>query len=615
MFDFEGLVKRADLNLKLKYLGLDTKIYKINNSKYEIYCKNIYFDFLTARNEFNSQIRTIGTPVDLISEKPEKYEIIIEGININDVTSNFEGIAITMANIEDLLFSKFHYIDFHRIYENPNTRGELIIEVFDTVTLQQENEIKEFLKKIKLVFDNYVIKKISGKIIDSKKSSELILDPMSCCIDKDFEFSIRDSQLWFDNVQKIYTGEFIKEDLYFYDDNKTKCFLDLSLFDNINLRNNILLYDTVYCSLPLASKFDEFLEIQNITREELLELAYKGRIKFLLPNTEKRYNVDFIRELYKVNSDSIITKRGINLLIACYLTEISDRYIFNNIDDLKALSIASEALERENRVKAKNIFSLLTWPIQAKIESFRILNFSSPLGISSFGANTIMDEFIDKLDSKKDIEFELLINSPNIHISSALDATYFPFHDKDGRYSDAGVANILGNLLNFYKYSHEDEFNLINDIRKFNIKEQNIINLLQIKKPISILKYDEYSKEYNTRSKLKNILLNLEKMSSEERKLKISEYNKILLEVAEHSSDKKVDIINYILSIGGFVPYVGTGFSALGLLKSIFTDLRNDERKTILKLIDKVSEKKYSKEEKDNVYILSKIDRIASLKF
>ncbi len=46
-------------------------------------------------------------------------------------------------------------------------------------------------------------------------------------------------------MPKIYIGKMTRKDIYFYRAELLKCFFDFSVFDNIDLRNVLLLYDTV----------------------------------------------------------------------------------------------------------------------------------------------------------------------------------------------------------------------------------------------------------------------------------------------------------------------------------------------------------------------------------
>ena len=615
-FNFDGSAKRCDINLRAKYIGLSTTIYKLNEDTYMIYCDEYSIDFKLILEYFNNSIRIIGFPIHVSNIKPIQYEKIISNIEFDNITSKFEGLAIQIKDIISLFYSNFYYINFGNIYCNPQKQDQLIIEISDDTTIEQETEIIKFIDNNVIIFIDCKI--IRLKISKLNKSIEEGFDPLKLIPNKNLECSIRDTILWFDNIEKIYNNEFKKDDLYFYEKNKSKCFVNCQLFDNINLRNHLLLYDIIYCSLPVKSNFDNFLVKQNLTKEELLELAFNNRIKFVLLTAEKQYDMDFLSELYNINPCSIITERAINTLIACDIVDMCDNYIFNDSSTLQNLSIICDSINRKTKLDSKTIFSLLSWPLNAKLDSLRILTFNSPSLISNFGINNILD--MDLFNNKKNAEFEFMINSHNIHIANSLDATYFPFFTEEKNYSDSTVSNIVGALLNFYKNSNPIQIETINTISKFNFQERNSITLLDIRNSIDILKYHEYSKKYNTTLGLKDILNNLEKMNTTERYKKIRDYNNLVLEINENCSNNSLKnpskIIDYFLSATGFIPgYIGTLSSIISLAKTLYMDFNRDERKKVSHLIDKISEKSYNKKEKDDIYMLSKIDRVATLKF
>jgi len=63
----------------------------------------------------------------------------------------------------------------------------------------------------------------------------------------------RDKRFWFDNVNKIYSGDMTRESLRFFDPDQTKCYMDFGVWQNknINIRSAVLLYDKVYIAFLL----------------------------------------------------------------------------------------------------------------------------------------------------------------------------------------------------------------------------------------------------------------------------------------------------------------------------------------------------------------------------
>lgn len=95
----------------------------------------------------------------------------------------------------------------------------------------------------------------------------------------------------------------------------------------------MLLYDTVYIAPPLYDKMDEFLIKQKMTIKELIELIEMGKEVLLLSNYEARYDKKLIEEIYKNSPNSIVGRRGINSLLASYLSETSKKYEILHINN------------------------------------------------------------------------------------------------------------------------------------------------------------------------------------------------------------------------------------------------------------------------------------------
>lgn len=156
-------VKRSDLTLRCRYVGLETEIYQTGEHRFTIYCKNYRGSFEKLRAEFDHSIRRMGTWVELTQEIPGTY---------------------------------------------------------------------------------------LGKLRRA-------------------------------NLPKVYAQT-------------ASCCLDCSMSNQVNIRNTLLLYSTIYLILPFADRFEAFLAEQNLSRAELLGLAEMGRVTFVVSNLESRYDQRFL---------------------------------------------------------------------------------------------------------------------------------------------------------------------------------------------------------------------------------------------------------------------------------------------------------------------------------
>jgi len=201
------------------------------------------------------------------------------------------------------------------------------------------------------------------------------------------EFIERDEHLWFENVENIYKGKYKKNDLYFFDSNKTSCLVNFSKFSNINIRNHLLLYDVIYCVLPLSQGMPDFLNSQKITRDELIELVARGRIKILNMQPEFRVDYGLFNEMYKENPNGVVSRRALSALCAMDLVEINSSYIFSDPEiDKHKINFLKEIASINNQ-DLKTLSQFLFWPVSALRNSIDTLNFSGPMGISRYGVS------------------------------------------------------------------------------------------------------------------------------------------------------------------------------------------------------------------------------------
>ncbi|NFT91128.1 hypothetical protein FDF86_01690 [Clostridium botulinum] len=616
----EGEIRRADLNLRKEFLGLITKIYRIKSYIYEIQLINYHENYEFISKYFNNKIRPVTSDIHIVLDTPKSYYNVISNIDLNDITQNHEGIFLNKNMFESILISKFFRIDFNKISINHNNGFVVTVEVLNDISLNDELDIKSFIMDMKVGINKVEVNKIS-KPVDKKI---YISDVGLACTDKKYVYSIRDSEFWFDNVEKIYKGELSRENIDIFDKNKSKCYLDFSVWDNvnINIRNNILLYDKIYISFPLESNMSNFLESQRIKKSDLIEMVERDKLAVLLPNTESRYDDKLLMELYSHNPKSIISKRGINALMAMYFCDLEKKYLSNFGDSIDELLYIYKDLRISND-KSKNLLAeQLVWPIKAKIDSYELLNSYSPMRLSSIGVNKFFDLIDDGSSKYKNMKFELTSNSNSIHIATALQATYFPFttRGKDGRtYSDGQVANILGNILNTYQYCNPQQQSKINIYQKYMDLNPQYINLLSTDNTVNISEFLYSSEKYNTPEKLKDIIIKLDNMSESERNKRVSEINNTIVNLGKESKNALKTTGHYLLSGAGLIPGIGTGISIMSIIMDVVNNTNKAQmikkKKEIDNIKKSIDNKKCDREFVDDVYYLDRISRIAKLKY
>ena len=601
-----GSIKRADLRLRTKYYGIKTKIYLADNGRYMIYVMDCLGIFDEIKNDFNYNIRSVGDWVELINKEPESF--MAEIPPLTNIAYKNEGIFLTHKMFESLLISKFPRVDFLNIEVEHQNGAQVVITVAENTIENEISRIKQFIYDLKNGFSKVNFRKSSiSKSILTNRDVDL------ACTDKSFNFSIADSEFWFDNVEKIYSGDICKNSLRFFDSTKTKCYMDFSVWnnENINIRSNALLYDTIYLSLPLGDHLDDFLSQQHLKQTDLDELVERKKLVVLLPNTEIRYDKKLLDRLYDIDPNCIVSKRGINALMAMFYCELERKYLSLWEGNEHVLETLCLECVNKNDKQSRLLYDWLLWPIKVKSESYELLTSYSPLKLPSIGANLLFNSFLDDTTKGKAIQFELTANSNAIHIASALQATYFPFATKETTgpiYSDETVSCLLGSIINSYRLNTSEEQNEINEYTELLDKQRNAIYLLKSDNSVSIRHILDYAEKYDTTHALMKILFNISELDQGQQKARIEEYNNLIAEIGKEHINKG-SVINYILGGAGFLPVVGTAASITSLIMQVFSDVGIKKDIVNKKII------KGKAKTKDEVYLLDKLSRIAKLSF
>lgn len=614
----EGEVRRADLKLRTEFLGLKTNIYEIVEYQYVIQLENYRVNFEEIREYFERNIRPAGRMITLKSKKPKQYIKQIPSLEFDNLVQNHEGIFLNIEMFKSLIVSRFPEVNFLNIKVEFTQGVIVIIEVDEKTKDSCSDLIKDFIMNMKCGYTDVKVVKVNAE----DKSTIYISDVGLACTDKSYLFSKRDSEFWFSRAEDIYRGNAVRNDLNFFDTNKSKCYLDFSIWENanINLRSTMLLYDTTFISFPLGGNTFKFLQSQNISKNDLVEMVEQNKLVVFLPNTESRYDSDILNELYNHNSNSVISKRGINALIAMYFCELEKKYLSSFGDSVDILFQIYKDLKIDRNSTANALAEWLVWPVKAKLQSYELFNSYGPMKLPTIGANRLVDFMNEQSKGSTNMQFELTVNSGNIHIATALQATYFPFANKNkdaSVYSDKGVAAILGNILNLYNYCKKNEQQQIDIYANIMASYESAIRLLQIDNTVKIGKFLSKSIQYNTPDMLKQILVNLGNMGELERRSRIADYNNVIAELGEEKEAKLEKTINYVLSGAGFIPIIGTPVSIVSLVKDLIGEINKiqkiKKKSEIKNAIKKETKRLHDKEFLDEVYLLDRLSRIAKI--
>ncbi|MCT7590452.1 hypothetical protein [Aliarcobacter butzleri] len=622
-YDFDGQCKRIDLYLRAEFPYLKTIIYRVSQHEYQIYIGNIdNFDYISEH--FDHKIRFMAVHIYLVKEKPSKFNEIIKPIIDNEISKNFEGLPFTNPNLCKHIESKYPDVDLVNIKENHNEQV-LLVEIEKTISNERLKFVEDDLNKIRISY-KFVLsyakdtaKKVKKELSENKfDNSVLNIYPSKTYKSLNAPYIERDEKLWFENVDNAFNNSFKKEDLAFIND-KTKCLVNLSIFENVNLRNLLLMYDIIYCILPLQVDMNNMLQSQKLNHNDLLYMVEKGRIIFVNLQPESRLDIGFLNEAFQQNSNSVIGRRALSLLTVIDLVEINNNYIFN--DDIFQNDMVSflRVLENNMNLSKEQIAKFLYWPKYALRKSFDGLHNNGILSMSSFGVNSLVEDVICNSSNKKDVfGFEFAMSSPQIHLAHSLDATYFPFFDRKTNYSDSPYSLIMSNFLNFFKHANIKTLNELNELNTNRLRGNpsiDLINTFEVNNYIDIQDFLPETDNAVIRNGMKSLFSELCLLDEEERKKEISMYNKEveLLLAKQRMKKEELDLGVEIVSAATDAIFVKQILKVISFGKNKIDNKFPKFKEKIDELENKIYTSQFTQKER-NISYLSKINRVARLR-
>lgn len=606
--------RRIDLHFRAKYPNINTRIFKVDTYRYSIVLTDEVDNFEELSKEFDQSICYITAPVFLEQLVPQQFEYELEQIPDSQIPSNFEGFPLTRFDIYNHIscLSKSYVVTGINTDHNEQT---ITITLKGNASSEKINELEAHLEKLGYPFKFLVVGGGNTPLEITPENEVFSITSSRSQAHLNCDFLERDENLWFKNVEAFYDGSFKKDDLYFYDSNKTSCLVNFSLFQNANLRNHLLLYDIVYCELPLQERMSDFLTEQMISRDELLQLIQRGRLKIVNTQPESRLDYGFLNEAYQTCPSSVVSRRALAALNAIDLVSMNQSYIINHAASELNLTRFIKELSALTGINQTLLSKLMLWPKFALRHSFSALHQAGVKGMASYGVNNPISGIFKEMGSDK-IAFEFMASSDQIHLAHALDSTYFPFFTNDNKYTDHPFVATMGAMLNFYKSATIDSIPELTSSTgippwKSNNRTIDLISSFDINSYIPVTEFEREISSSVIRSGMNSLFSELHCLNSEERSERISHYNS---EVSRALSSK--DVSKHALDLGEdamglVVPFFATASKLIkaGTQKAI------DKFPAVKEFSEFIEDKTQKNDQSErNVSILSKINRVARLK-
>lgn len=445
----DGVVRRTDVWLRAIYPYLTTRILEIKPHQYVIAFNKDDLDADSIRQRFNEEIRPATLWCDVTNEEPKSFLREVSSIEDNQIARGFEGFPATFNDIRNILLSKFP--DLPLPHHTPNQNNPIVIVFERPLTPEQELNVREVLggifPKWPIEIDAYppvdekvTAANLSGIDINVKPSR---LRPAAPAFVKE------DEAFWFNNIDRVFEGSLSPTSFKGTADAGMACYIDASVSKQIDLRQAILLYDTIYLTPPLSDGFDSpFWDHQFISREDVLELIEAGRLRLILKQPEERTDSKFLSGAYERSPSAVIGRLTAAAIFANDIVQTADSYLLTQRELAPLVGKLSKLLAAKNSLPLETMSQLLLWPLHARRYCLQGLMDRGLMGFSNISQGKILAEEI-KASIGKDLELEALVTSDEVHIAHAFNATLIPPFEEMGGW--ILPRRIVGDRLNFYR--------------------------------------------------------------------------------------------------------------------------------------------------------------------
>jgi hypothetical protein len=253
-----------------------------------------------------------------------------------------------------------------------------------------------------------------------------------------------DEDVWRRSVRHASTAEAAKslQDAKAWPDLVGRSCLVGSTFPPTNIRSYLSLFPIVVLVAPLEETLTSTLASLAISRTDLLELARRGHVRFLAPQSLERYDQAWLAELVETAPNSVLLSRR---LAAAALHDQSSRNPLVSLPStayerrsvLRALSRASEHRPPSSRVVIVALAEALSkyWESAEYTLQTRGAMASLTGSLAYFGT-AIAEALLDK-----DVDLEIMAAAQNVEWAAALGSHIVPEYAEG--YSSEGAAGLL----------------------------------------------------------------------------------------------------------------------------------------------------------------------------
>lgn len=611
-----SMARRAELLFRSHFPQFDTRLFEVEPNEYLIFTPEAAKAQKFFKETFLRSLAPASLYIKLTEYAPVEYIQEIELMDAKEVHKGFEGLSLTILDLEDLLAIKYPDLPFPLRSKNQNNPISLIFA--DRLTIDQDKNVRNFFQAHLPDWPIEISHELPVKPESQERSYSLGRIRSSIFRKTDLSYLRPDEEFWFENLDAIFRGSQINHLITGIQSCGSSCYVDATGYKQIDLRQLVLLYDTIFLSLPIvneqAIKY-EFWQDQNITEEDFLDLVSAGRIKIVIIQPEERLDNRFLKKIEERAPNSIIGRRSLSSLIASDLVRTAEEYVLLRPEFRSLLTPLIEEICNSTKLSFEVVGKGLLWPAFARSACFTPLLHGGALGITNFGLGSVFNEEIRGFTGR-DYFIEAVSVTQGVHIAHVLNATFIP--STEDLIGWNVVRNLTADRLNFYRSfnSRISAAWIGNEGRK--IKRDKIlppVPIFDFHKHTDIHEIMDVSELSSVTRKGRALLSRLSDLPVEERFAEVEKLGKAAYKIGAKRSrrsfaldnlDGLASLIDYVSGLGLF-PFK----SAFSISNNILNACRKNKRFDLL--MDSIEQDIKIKGKNEDLDFLTKVNRVAEI--
>jgi hypothetical protein len=391
---------------------------------------------------FDESCRIIGTPVKIVKALP------IGSVSVparsSSQLSQYHGVPFTTPEFNKLLKTLLSK-DFPRfgVYSD---HGGIKLVVESAITTEQHAEVDITLANLGFDVEAEIIVKPSAWTEDNGANTFIKNDAVNTlptalrlALEEDEDFWV-DSRLSLFAEGSIDRHRFLESILA---EEVCSCFVNSTALIPENLRGYLTLYKIVWIALPLAASTEAVFKGFNVNESELLELAARGRVGFVLPGKAPVYPIGFLAKLLEAAPKSVIFSKR---LAAASIAESRRRnpLLFPSLNNVERRSVL-DLLSSASSVGVNELSGIF---VQHFSEVWPSLEYSfndlGALGMIRNGLSQIAVGIAKKYHSV-DLGPAMQVSMASVEWATALGAVYSPI--KNSNFDEGPFAEFCGSIM------------------------------------------------------------------------------------------------------------------------------------------------------------------------